>query len=125
MISLSTAFRGFLIAAFLTTVSVAESASDKKPAITVIAVLPLNGIFPPFTQDEQPVRPMQQVTLRADKFSDEGFIRLGFTPGDEANCWISPRHILIVEVLGAASWDTATLTVDEDALERTELRSAA
>ena len=37
MISLSTAFRGFLIAAFLTTAVVAESASDKKPAMTVVA----------------------------------------------------------------------------------------
>ena len=101
------------------------AAWDGKRAITVIACLPLNGIFPPITPEGQPVRPLQQITLRADKMSEEGFIRLGFTPGDEANCWIHPRHILIVEVLGAASWDATTLTVDEDALERTELRSAA
>ena len=98
---------------------------DRKFPITVIAMIPLNGIFPPLTEGERPVRPLQQVTLRADKISDEGYIRIGHTPGDEASCWILPGQILIVEVLGAASWDTATLTVDEDALERTELRSAA
>jgi hypothetical protein len=98
---------------------------DRKQSITVIAMLPLNGIFPPLSNEEQPVRPLQQVTLRADKLSEEGYIRLGFTPGDEANCWIEPSDILIMEVLGAATWDQGTLTVDEDALERTDIRSAA
>jgi hypothetical protein len=98
---------------------------DRKQSITVIAVLPLNGIFPPLSQDEQPVRPLQQVTLRADKISEEGYLRLGHTPLDEANCWIDPADILIIEVLGAASWTESSLTVDEDALERTAIRSAA
>ena len=75
--------------------------------IVAIVVLPLNGMFPPLdasalTQPHDMVRPLQQVTLRPDKISAEGFIRLGETPNDEANCWIHPRNIFIAEVLGEA-----------------------
>lgn len=45
---------------------------------------------------------MQQVTLRKDKVSKNGLIRLGETPGDEALCWIKPEHIQILEILGIA-----------------------
>lgn len=101
------------------------SSWDAKQAITVIAMLPLNGIFPPLEGSDRPVRPLQQITLRPDMLSDEGFLRLGHTPGDEANCWISPHDILIVEVLGAATWDSGKLNVDENALERTNIRAAS
>ena len=75
--------------------------------IVAIVVLPLNGMFPPLdasslTQPQDMLRPLQQVTLRPDKVSAEGFIRLGETPNDEANCWINPSNILIAEVLGEA-----------------------
>jgi hypothetical protein len=49
------------------------------------------------------IRPLQQVTLRPDKVSSHGLIRLGETQGDEANCWIRPEHIKVVEILGSAS----------------------
>ncbi len=99
--------------------------------LTAIVMLPLNGMFPPLGAEAGPlsgfpspmVRPLQQVTLRPDMLSDEGYIRLGSTPGDEANCWIHPSNIEVVEVLGHASWEGHTLKVDP--IERTELRAAA
>lgn len=51
----------------------------------------------------QPPNVYQQVTLRPDKISPRGFIRLGETPGDEALCWIRPEHILVCEILGHAT----------------------
>lgn len=75
-----------------------------EPLVAIVA-LPLNGIYPPLdatmqTKPEQMVRPLQQVTLRPDKLSTLGYLRLGETPNDEANCWIHPENVLIVEVLG-------------------------
>lgn len=71
--------------------------------LTAIIQIPLNPVWAPLDTDGAPVRPLQQVTLRPDRFSAEGYIRLGTTPGDEANCWIHPHDIRIVEVLGKAS----------------------
>lgn len=48
----------------------------------------------------QPAGVLQQVTLRPDKVSEGGLIRLGETRGDEARCWISPENVVVVEVLG-------------------------
>ncbi len=88
--------------------------------IAAIVVLPLNGMFPPLDLPGQVlpphemaalmVRPLQQVMLRPDKVSECGLIRLGETPGDEANCWIRQTNIEIVEVLGRGmAWlDTGT-----------------
>lgn len=45
---------------------------------------------------------LQQVTLRPDKISQAGLIRLGDTPGDEARCWIRPEAIEVIEILGTA-----------------------
>ena len=77
---------------------------DQKESITVIAVIALNGMFPPLDLEPgQPmVRPLQQITLRPDQVTEEGYLRLGNTPGDEAHCWIHPQNIQIVEVLGTA-----------------------
>ena len=50
----------------------------------------------------QPPGVLQQVTLRPDKVSRAGLIRLGETPGDEALCWIAPEHIGVVEILGTS-----------------------
>lgn len=47
-------------------------------------------------------RPLQQVTLRPDKISAQGFIRVGETQGDEAFGWMRPEDIFIHEVLGIA-----------------------
>ena len=44
---------------------------------------------------------LQQVTLRPDKIHGD-LIRLGETPGDEANCWQKLIDINIVAVLGNA-----------------------
>ena len=98
--------------------------------LTAIVCLPLNGLYPPLdagpmTQPQDMVRPLQQVTLRPDQFSAEGYVRLGNTPGDEANCWIAPRHVEIQEVLGVASWGDNKLEVNEDALDTADLRAAA
>ena len=43
---------------------------------------------------------LHQVVLRQDKVSAQGFIRLGETIGDEANCWIRPEHLQVLDVLG-------------------------
>lgn len=48
----------------------------------------------------QPPGVLQQVTLRPDKVSKQKLIRLGETPGDEALCWIHPKNVLVVEILG-------------------------
>ncbi len=102
--------------------------------VTVIAVIPLNGMFPPLDLNAVPsagdmVRPLQQVTLRPDQFSAVGYLRLGNTPGDEAHCWIAPLNVQIVEVLGRAYWDGGELRVLEDgtdnALEAQDLRKVA
>lgn len=86
------------------------SSCELREPIVAIVRLPINGMFPPLDIHEQTrpgemVRPLQQVTLRPDKFSRLGYIRLGDTPNDEANCWISPQHVEIVEVLGRAIED--------------------
>jgi hypothetical protein len=106
------------------------SECDLKDALTAIVMLPLNGMFPPIGAENASlsgfpapmVRPLQQVTLRPDMLSAEGYLRLGSTPGDEANCWIHPQNIEVVEVLGRASWEGHSLKVD-DAPD--ELRAAA
>jgi len=51
----------------------------------------------------QPPGVLQQVTLRPDKISQTGLIRLGDTPGDEARCWIHPQAVFMVEILGTAT----------------------
>ena len=66
-----------------------------------IVNLAIEGARPAFTPGDF-IRPLQQVTLRPDKVSGQGFIRLGETQGDDAFCWIRPEHILILEVLGEA-----------------------
>lgn len=80
---------------------------DGGEAFVAIVTIPLNGVFQPL--DAIPtappsdfIRPLQQVTIRPDKITELGYIRLGETQGDEANCWIHPSNILIVEVLGRA-----------------------
>ena len=104
--------------------------------LVAIVVLPLNGMFPPLdasslTQPQDMVRPLQQVTLRPDKLSAEGFIRLGETPNDEANCWIHPQNVLIAEVLGKAKdtgqgWICVDISEEEiNALDSANLRAAA
>ena len=75
-----------------------------EPVVAII-VLPLNGMYPPLgataqTTPQEMILPLQQVTLRPDKYTEGGLIRLGETPNDEANCWIDPRNVEIVEVLG-------------------------
>ena len=100
--------------------------------LVAIVVLPLNGMFPPLevstaTLPNEMVRPLQQVTLRPDKISEEGFIRLGETPNDEANCWIHPQNVQIAEVLGRAQ-DTGQGWICEDipnALDAADLRRVA
>ncbi len=103
-----------------------------KQSITAIVVLPINGIVPPlnFSPDPQhAVRPLQQVTLRPDMLSALGYLRIGNTPGDEANCWIHPSNVQIIEVLGFAYWDGGKLEVKEqgatDAVGRQDIRAAA
>lgn len=86
--------------------------------LAAIVVLPLNGMFPSLDlRNTELVRPLQQVTLRPDMLSTEGYLRLGYTPGDESNCWIHPRNIQVIEVLGRAEWKDGELRVfnpDED-----------
>lgn len=53
----------------------------------------------------QPPYVLQQVTLRPDKVSRSGLIRLGETPGDEAVCWIDPKAVYVHEILGTAVED--------------------
>lgn len=79
--------------------------------LTAIVELPINPVWQGF--DGQPLRPLVQVTLREDSISAEGYIRLGYTPGDEANCWIHPRNVLIVEVLGKARTEDGQLVIEE------------
>lgn len=56
----------------------------------------------------QPKGVIHQVTLRPDKVKSTGkratdaVIRLGETPQDEANGWVSPAHIHVLVVLGTA-----------------------
>jgi hypothetical protein len=53
---------------------------------------------------------LQQVTLRPDKIRGS-LIRLGETPGDEANCWQYLSDINIVMVLGHATESEGKWTV--------------
>lgn len=109
------------------------SECDLKEPITAIVCLPLNGAFPPLETPQNGVatladmiRPLQQVTLRPDKLSALGYIRLGETPGDEAMCWVSPANIRVVEVLGRAVENGGKWTVEPyDALGRQDIRDAA
>lgn len=101
------------------------SAWNQKHSLCVIACIPtVAPPFPPLSESEPPVRALVQVMLRPEKMTEMGYLRLGETPGDEANCWISPSHVLIVEVLGRAEEKNGTWEVS-DALEREELRAAA
>lgn len=50
----------------------------------------------------QPPNVVQQVTLRPDKVSSQGYIRMGETQGDEALGWILPEHIQVLDILGIA-----------------------
>lgn len=98
---------------------------DKKHSLCVIAQIPFNPPYPPLTPQEPPARAMVQVVLRPDKMTEMGLIRLGETLGDEANCWIHPHDILIVEVLGRAveGADGKWQSLEEP--ERTDLRAVA
>lgn len=77
-----------------------DLANLEKPLCCLVA-LAIQPMYP------QPgggyVKPIQQVTLRPDKVSKSGFIRLGETLGDEAMCWIKPEHIQVLDVLGLAA----------------------
>ena len=106
-----------------------------EPVVAII-VLPLNGMYPPLgataqITPQEMILPLQQVTLRPDKLSAEGFIRLGETPNDEANCWIDPKNVLIAEVLGradlaAGGWICTPIPQEEiNALDSANLRAAA
>lgn len=93
------------------------SAWDRKQALCVIAIIPINPPYPPLSGDK-PVRPLVQFVLRPDKFTELGYLRLGETPGDEANCWINPDNIHIVEVLGTAhhidgKWEVHALVAED------------
>lgn len=81
--------------------------------LIAIIQIPLTPVWAPLDTDGSPVRPLQQVTLRPDRFSAEGYIRLGMTPGDEANCWIHPHDIRIVEILGKANTENGELVIEE------------
>lgn len=58
---------------------------------------------------------LQQVTLRPDKVSKGGFIRLGETQGDEALCWVHPKNVLVMEILGTVDLETKEVTPLEKA----------
>ena len=72
-------------------------------AICAIVELAIEPPRPDFERNL--IRPLQQVVLRPDKISLQGFIRLGETPGDEANCWIRPEHINVLEILGTVEFN--------------------
>ena len=61
----------------------------------------------------QPPGTLQQVTLRPDKVSRAGFLRLGETQGDEAMCWIHPDNVMVMEILGVVDLETSVVTPQE------------
>ncbi len=69
--------------------------------ICAIVELVVQPTWPSF-DGRTPVRPLLQVTIRQDKISTRGLIRLGETPGDEARCWIRAEHVQVIEILGQA-----------------------
>lgn len=67
---------------------------------------------------------LHEVTLDPDAIhKPTGLIRLGKTPGDEANCWIHPANVMIMAVLGVPKgvWDP----VNSQTWEYEELQEAA
>ncbi len=79
----------------------------RSAGIAICAIVEL-AIEPPRPDFEgNKLRPLQQVVLRPDKISPQGLIRLGETPGDEANCWTRPEHVNVIEILGEAVQDAS------------------
>ncbi len=64
-------------------------------------IIPPHPIVAVVQLTTQPPNVLQQVTLRPDKVKGD-LIRLGETPGDEANCWIRLGDVTVVTVLGKA-----------------------
>lgn len=106
----------------------------EQPLVAIVRI-PLNPPYPPLNATQttgiaEMIRPLQQVTLRQDKITPLGHIRLGETQGDEANCWISIEHVEIVEVLGRSverdgAWRCEPFEENADALDTATVRRAA
>lgn len=59
---------------------------------------------------EQAPTVFHQVTIRKDKVSPAGYIRLGETQGDEAAGWRDPDDIEVCEILGVVNLETNEVT---------------